>query len=83
MSTNRPVSDERGGQRSHAFLVRVWKAEGTDTVEYRANVRSVTSGATRSFRTWSDVTDFMETQVDEAEELDADRAEQAARERTQ
>jgi hypothetical protein len=74
VSTNRPASDERSRPRSHLFLVRIWKAEGTAAVEYRANVRDVVSGATRSFRNWPDVTDFMVTQVEQAEDLDAEQA---------
>jgi hypothetical protein len=50
-------------------------------MEYRGNVRDISSGATRNFRTWSDVADFMMAQVDENEALDAGPAGPSALER--
>jgi hypothetical protein len=65
--TNRPERPLSDGAPSHLFLVRIWKADGADGVEYRCTVRDITSGATRSFRDWSDAGDFMVMQVEELE----------------
>ena len=54
--------------RSRVFLIRLWKVEAAGGAEYRGSVRDVSSGAWRSFRDWSDVAAFMETQVDDASE---------------
>lgn len=82
MNTNQPAREDRSGQRSHLFLVRIWKADGDRGSEYRGNVRDVSSGATRSFRFWSDVAKFKMAQVEEHECLDAERAGRGAMERT-
>jgi hypothetical protein len=66
--TNRPERPLSGGTHSHLFLVRVWKADGTDGTEYRCTVRDVASGATRSFRDWSGAGDFMVTLLEERED---------------
>lgn len=81
MSTRQPADDDRGRPRSHLFLVRVWTSEGDRGTEFRSNVRDVTSGATRSFRAWSDVADFLMARVEENEALAARRMGQDALER--
>ena len=73
MSTRQPADDDRGRPQSHLFLVRVWTSERGRGAEFRSNVRDVTSGATRSFRNWSDVAAFMMARVEENEALAAGR----------
>jgi hypothetical protein len=81
VTIHQPRSDEQSARRSHLFLIRIWKEEGHRGMGYRGNIRGITSGATRNFRNWSDVTAFMTAQVEEHEELVAGHADQPALER--
>ena len=76
MTTKDPAAGQPGRQRSHLFLVRLWRAEVDGGAEYRGSVRDVTSGAWRNFRDWSDVSAFMLTQVEGIDDPDRGHADQ-------
>ena len=53
--------------RSYLFAVRLWKEQVAGGSEFRGSVREVTSGASRNFRDWSDLTAFMIERMEEDE----------------
>ena len=60
--------------RSRLFAVRLWTEEVAGGREYRGNVRDVVGGAFRGFRDWSDLTDFMTAQIEDAENAQPGRS---------
>ena len=50
---------EASKDRQRLFTVRIWDEVGADGIEHRGEVRDVTSGAFRSFRTWPELTSFL------------------------
>lgn len=53
-TTRQPARHHAAHRRSHLFTVRLWsEAMGDDRVEWRGQVRYVTSGETHYFRDWS------------------------------
>ena len=66
MAQHRPVPAHRvtepaeaSKDRQRLFTVRIWNEVGADGIEHRGQVRDVTSGAFRSFRTWPELTSFL------------------------
>ena len=66
MAQHRPVPAHRvtepaeaSEDRPRLFTVRIWNEVGADGIEHRGQVRDVTSGAFRGFRTWPELTSFL------------------------
>jgi len=60
MNTPLPGETLKPPSPTHLFLLRVWAEEmGYDQYEWRASVRHVLSGETRSIRTWHDLETFI------------------------
>ena len=77
-SHDHTTGDERNRAarpRSRLFTVRLWTEEVAGGREYRGSVRDVLGGAFRGFREWSDLTDFLATQIEDAEDAHHGRAE--------
>jgi hypothetical protein len=51
--------------RPRLFTVRIWSEVSADGIERRGQVRDVTTGAFRSFRSWSELTSFLTDRVAE------------------
>jgi len=45
--------------RPRLFTVRIWSEVCAGGIEHRGQVRDVTSGAYRGFRTWPELTSFL------------------------
>jgi hypothetical protein len=50
---------------SQLFTVRVWKEPVDGGFEYRGSVHDVATGAFCSFRSWTDLTEFIVARIDE------------------
>jgi hypothetical protein len=50
---------EKAAGRSHLFTVRLWREEVRDGTEVRGSVQDLASGSTRSFRSWTALTEFL------------------------
>jgi hypothetical protein len=59
-----PATDAPEGA-TRLFTVRIWSEPVDGRVEHRGNVRDVATGAFRSFRDWSDLTAFLDQQLEE------------------
>jgi hypothetical protein len=51
-------------QESQVFTVRIWSEVIDEGSEHRGSVRNVASGAFRNFREWSDLTSFLDAQIE-------------------
>lgn len=67
------MTDHRQHRRSHLFTVRLWiEPVGADHTEVRGGVQHVLSGETRYFRTWPELSAFLEAKLAELETESSD-----------
>lgn len=71
MATDDPAAgdgpERATGPHSRLFAVRLWREDVAGGREYRGSVREVVSGASRSFRDWSDLVAFLVEWMEEDE----------------
>jgi hypothetical protein len=65
VSNELQVAGGERGRTSRVFTVRIWSEIVGDVIEHRGQVRDVTTGAHRGFRSWSDLTSFLTEQLAE------------------